>query len=213
MFNTHPLVAYRKPMSQVGVVVITRASDLYDSGSTPGVRMWAEICPSLSDFEGVSPGTPVFLPRLTLCSEVTHDPYSGSQRLLNMLLVRPRWAALPLNFGAVMSVSLSFFLCNKLVTTRFRIMNDQPFAGDGCKLCNKPRCSWCQNLCTTNTFKGWRSNRKLEIFHFVNCQSSWVIYIINCQKCDLQYIGKSESSFKESQLWEGWQYYSDRTDL
>ena len=48
--------------SQVGVVVITRASHLYDPGSPPGVRMWAEICPSLSDSEGFSPGTPVFLP-------------------------------------------------------------------------------------------------------------------------------------------------------
>ena len=48
--------------SQVGVVVITRASHLYDPGSTPGVRMWADICPSLSDSESFSPGTPVFLP-------------------------------------------------------------------------------------------------------------------------------------------------------
>ena len=48
--------------SQVGVVVITRASHLYNPGSTPGVRMWAEICPSLSESEGFSMGTPVFLP-------------------------------------------------------------------------------------------------------------------------------------------------------
>ena len=48
--------------SQVGVVVITRTSHLYKPGSNPGVRMWAEICPSLSDSEDFSPGTPVFLP-------------------------------------------------------------------------------------------------------------------------------------------------------
>ena len=48
--------------SQVGVVVITRASHFYDPGSTPAVRMWAEIYSSLSDSEGFSPCTPVFLP-------------------------------------------------------------------------------------------------------------------------------------------------------
>ena len=48
--------------SQVGVVIIIRASHLYDPRSTPGVRMWAEICPSLSDSESFSPGTPVILP-------------------------------------------------------------------------------------------------------------------------------------------------------
>ena len=47
----------------------------------------------------------------------------------------------------------------------------------------------------TNTFKGTRLNREFKIFHSLNCQSSWVIYIIKCQKCDLQYIGKSESNF------------------
>ena len=48
--------------SQVGVVVISRTSHLWDPGSSPaGLRTWAEICRSQSDFEGFSPGTPVFL--------------------------------------------------------------------------------------------------------------------------------------------------------
>ena len=38
--------------SQVGVVVIIRTSHLYDLGLNPGLRMWAEICRSQSDFEG-----------------------------------------------------------------------------------------------------------------------------------------------------------------
>ena len=48
--------------SQVGIVVISRASHLYDPESNPGLRTWAEICRSQSDSEGFSPGTPVFLP-------------------------------------------------------------------------------------------------------------------------------------------------------
>ena len=45
--------------SHVGVVVINRASPLYDPGSNPGLRMLAEICRFQSDFEGFSPGTTV----------------------------------------------------------------------------------------------------------------------------------------------------------
>ena len=38
------------------------ALHLYDPGSIPGLRMWAEICRSQSESEGFSPGTLVFLP-------------------------------------------------------------------------------------------------------------------------------------------------------
>ena len=34
-----------------------------------------------------------------------------------------------------------------------------------------------------------------DIFHTVNCQSSSVIYIIECQICRLQYVRKSETAF------------------
>ena len=56
--------------SQVGVVVIIRASHLYNSGSNPGLRMWAEICRSQSDFKGFSLGTPVFLPQPKIDSQL-----------------------------------------------------------------------------------------------------------------------------------------------
>ena len=32
-------------------------------------------------------------------------------------------------------------------------------------------------------------------FHAVYCHSSWIIYIIECNICKLQYIGKSETAF------------------
>ena len=51
-----------KSGSQVDVVVISHAVHLYDPGLIPRLREWAEICRSLFDSEGFSPGTPVFLP-------------------------------------------------------------------------------------------------------------------------------------------------------
>ena len=34
-----------------------------------------------------------------------------------------------------------------------------------------------------------------DIFHTVNCHSTFVIYIIGCRICRLQHVGKSETAF------------------
>ena len=42
----------------------------------------------------------------------------------------------------------------------------------------------------------WTQDGKVfDIFHTANCQSQWVIYIIECEICKLQYGGKSETGF------------------
>ena len=47
----------------------------------------------------------------------------------------------------------------------------------------------------THHFYQRNNDRIFRLFHCVNCQSSWVIYIIECNICNLQYIGKSETAF------------------
>ena len=96
---------------QVGVVVITRASHLYirPGIDPPSPHVGRALSISIW-LRGFFSGYLGFPPSLTLCSEVMHGPYSGSQRRLYMLSVRPRWAGLPLYFEAVMSTNLSFFL-------------------------------------------------------------------------------------------------------
>ena len=65
-----------------------------------------------------------------------------------------------------------------------------------CGPCNKPKCSWCVLINKTSTFTGTRRDGKVfDIFHTVNCQSTFVIYIIECRICRLQYVGKSETAF------------------
>ena len=65
-----------------------------------------------------------------------------------------------------------------------------------CGPCNKPKCSWCVLINRTSTFTGTRRDGKVfDIFHTVNCQSTFVIYIIECRICRLQYVGKSETAF------------------
>ena len=72
--------------SQVGIVVISHAFHLYDPGSNPGFRMWAEICRSQSDLEGFSrvlrfsslsqksTDSQLIPSAVVLCSEVVEGP-------------------------------------------------------------------------------------------------------------------------------------------
>ena len=63
------------------------------------------------------------------------------------------------------------------------------------------RCSPCHtrsdNLCcnqivNTNTFRSRKTNKEFKIFHRVNCKSKLIIYLLECIKCMIQYVGKSE---------------------
>ena len=65
----------------------------------------------------------------------------------------------------------------------------------GCGCCNKPKCSWCTRINNTSTFTGNQEHRIFDIYHVVNCQSTMVIYIMECNFCNLQYVRKSETVF------------------
>ena len=133
------------------------------------------------------PFVTTYNPHTTYIAEIAHRNWTFLQSKERMARV--------FNKRPLVAYRRPMILRDKLVNTKFRIKRDQPSAEDGCKPCNKHRCSWCQSLCITNTFTGTRSNREFKILHSLNCQSSWGIYVIKCQKCDLQYIGKSESNF------------------
>ena len=87
-------------------------------------------------------------------------------------------------------------LRDRLVSTKFRNgTTDNALMPRGCKPCQRPKCSWCNKINETQTFKSTSNNKTFTIFHSVDCQSPWVIYIIECNICRLQYIGKSETGF------------------
>ena len=88
-----------------------------------------------------------------------------------------------------------------LVSTKLtgRTPEGQTTTMGSCGPCNKPKCSWCVLINKTSTFTGTRRDGKVfDIFHTVNCQSTFVIYIIECRICRLQYVGKSETAFNLS---------------
>ena len=64
-----------------------------------------------------------------------------------------------------------------------------------CVPCNATRCLCCQQLISTTTFKSNQTNKTFKIQHRVNCKSSFVIYLLECYICNIQYVGKSETPF------------------
>ena len=89
-------------------------------------------------------------------------------------------------------------LHDRLVSTKLtgRTPEGQTTTMGSCGPCNKPKCSWCVLINKTSTFTGTRRDGKVfDIFHTVNCQSTFVIYIIECRICRLKYVGKSETAF------------------
>ena len=63
------------------------------------------------------------------------------------------------------------------------------------KKCN--RCIYCSYILTGDKAKSSASDYHHEIRQDVNCNSSNVIYLITCQKCEVQYVGETDRKLKE----------------
>ena len=54
---------------------------------------------------------------------------------------------------------------------------------------------YCSQLISTTTFISQQTKRKFKIYHIVNCESEYVIYLMECTLCNKQYVGKTETAF------------------
>lgn len=50
----------------------------------------------------------------------------------------------------------------------------------------------CNQIQRTTTFRSRITNQEFRIFHRVTCKSKFVIYLLECARCHIQYVGKSE---------------------
>ena len=53
----------------------------------------------------------------------------------------------------------------------------------------------CKQIVYTTKFKSNQTNRICHIYHNLNCKSKYVIYLLECTKCKIQYFGKAETEF------------------
>ena len=75
--------------------------------------------------------------------------------------------------------------------------NQTPRVADsGCHKCNHCRVA-CPVIKETKEFKSSNTGRKYFIHQNVNCDSDYVVYLATCLRCQGQYVGKSQTSFKK----------------
>ena len=127
-----------------------------------------------------------FNPHTTFIAEI-------ARRNWNFLQSKERLARI-FNKPSLVAYRRPTSLRDRLVSTKFKTVTNT-LLPKGCEACGKPKCSWCKRINKTTTFTSSKNDKIFKIFHSVNCQSSWVIYIIECNICNLQYIGKSEIAF------------------
>ena len=52
----------------------------------------------------------------------------------------------------------------------------------------------CKQVVSITSFKSNQTNRVFKIFHNINCKSTFLIYLLECNICNIQYVGKSETT-------------------
>ena len=62
-----------------------------------------------------------------------------------------------------------------------------------CLANNRTLCS--KQILHTTTFRSNQTKRIFHIYHNLNCKSKYVIYLLECTKCKIQYVGKAETEF------------------
>ena len=72
----------------------------------------------------------------------------------------------------------------------------QPVPGAGSSKCNGCRVA-CPVVKDTAVFRSTNTRKTYRIRQKMDCTSSFVIYLATCLRCQGQYVGKSETSFKQ----------------
>ena len=62
--------------------------------------------------------------------------------------------------------------------------------------CNGKWCQVCLNVTETKTFSSTITKKEYKINHKFNCNDKCLIYLLTCNKCMLQYVGKTVDEFR-----------------
>ena len=99
------------------------------------------------------------------------------------------------------SIIPAFRKCKSLKTILSKTSKNNANSGSeatkGCIKCTRKRCDLCQNfLLNTDTFSSVVNGRIYHIQSMLTCTNNNVIYLANCSKCNLQYVGSTCNEFK-----------------
>ena len=54
----------------------------------------------------------------------------------------------------------------------------------------------CLNVSETDVFQSFQTKEQYKINHQLNCNDEFLIYLLSCKVCGLQYIGSTTDKFK-----------------
>lgn len=63
--------------------------------------------------------------------------------------------------------------------------------------CGANKCTLCKYASKAKEFVGPGDNQTYKIQHFLNCNSTFVVYVINCTFCNLRYVGCTKRPLKK----------------
>ena len=53
----------------------------------------------------------------------------------------------------------------------------------------------CKQVMSTASFKSSQTKRTFKIFHYIHCKYRYVLHLLECNLCKIQFVGKSETPF------------------
>ena len=62
--------------------------------------------------------------------------------------------------------------------------------------CGQPRCKTCAHIKTGVTFRSSTTNKEFRVKATADCRTKNVVYLIECAKCSIQYVGETENALR-----------------
>ena len=77
-----------------------------------------------------------------------------------------------------------------------KLLTTNKFTNGKCSPCfSNSRTLCCKQVIKTEHFKSNQTNRTFRIFQKTTCKSNFIIYLLECELCKIQYVGKAETAF------------------
>ena len=77
-----------------------------------------------------------------------------------------------------------------------KLLTTNKFTNGKCSPCfSNSRTLCCKQVIKTEHFKSNQTNRTFRIFQKTTCKSNFIIYLLECELCKIQDVGKAETTF------------------
>ena len=77
-----------------------------------------------------------------------------------------------------------------------KLLTTSKFTNGKCSLCFSNSRTLCgKQVIKTEHFKSNQTYRTFRIFQKTTCKSNFIIYLLECELCKIQYVGKAETVF------------------